>query len=124
MREYTSVSTAIQRLNRQIGFVSASKSSKSAASVASLSASHRALTRLSLQVQGLASSYINQKVSATSGANPQVLTAASPATSDRVSKIDDYGLIGLLAGVAVALLGVGARRSRRKTGGSVRIHDV
>jgi hypothetical protein len=119
IREYTSATNSIDRLNQQIRKVSASASAKSAASLASLHTAHLALARLSLQIQAIASSYVDQTVSGTSGANPQILTAAGPATSDRESKVEDYGLIGLAAGLIVGLLGVGLRSRRRAKAGPV-----
>jgi hypothetical protein len=100
LSRYASTTVDRQRLSARAGALRAAGAS---ASGGALAADELELSKLSLRQKALTSSYVNQALDATSGATPQILTAAGPATSDRVSKIQDYGAIGLGAGLIVAL---------------------
>lgn len=97
LSQYASMTAVLQALSVRIARL------RRVGSSAALHAAQLEQSRLALRLKGLSSSYVNQALDATSGAGPQILTAAGPASSDRRSKAEDYGVAGLLAGLIVAL---------------------
>ncbi len=102
MAQYVSANAQLQRLsvrverlrfNRSPGFTSPG-----------LKAALSQQAEVQLRLRALASDYVNQSLAETSGASPQVLTAAGPVTSNRESRIEEYGAIGFVAGLLLGLL--------------------
>jgi hypothetical protein len=111
LSQYTATTAAMEALSVRIARLQLAGSS------ATLRSAQLEQSRLSLRLKGLSSSYVNQALNATSGAGPQILTAAGPASSDRGSKAEDYGAVGLLAalivGLAIERLAWARARARR-----------
>ncbi len=111
LSRYAATTAAIQALSVRVARL------RLAGSSAALRSAQLEQSRLSLQVKALSSSYVSQALNATSGAGPQILTAAGPARSDRRSKAEDYGAVGLLAalivGLAIERLAWARARARR-----------
>lgn len=116
LAQYSQASAKLQRLNDQVSKLRAN-GGRTAGAALKTALSRQSQT--SLSVRALGSSYISQSLARTSGASPQVLSASTAAASDRRSKLEDFGLIGLAVGLIVGLLaeratGVRARQRRRR----------
>jgi hypothetical protein len=120
LARYTSANDQLLRLDTRVSRLRANRVPGSTATSASLKAALTRQARVSLQVRALASDYVSQNLATTSGASPQVLTASSPPGNDRSSKIEDFGVIGLVAGLLLGLLIERATSLRSRGGVRVR----